>query len=131
VDQDGPLVINRTGEVHSGDVETQVLDEPRSEHEFPYPRVQSIRTNDEIETTRRGMLECDVHAVSIIGQRDDGVRVEIVGVVPSGVCEDGGKVAARDLDAIAQLHRHPPDPATPVFDRTESGRPRRRCPHPR
>ena len=101
VDQDGPLVINRTGEVYGGDVETQVLDEPRSEHEFPYPRVQSIRTNDEIETTRRGMLECDVHAVSVIGQRDDGVRVEIVGVVPSGVREDGGKVAARDLDAIA------------------------------
>ena len=68
VDQDGPLVVDRTGEVDGGDVQTHVVGEARPEHEFPHPRVQSVGTHDEVEPSRRPAFERDVHTVAVVGQ---------------------------------------------------------------
>ncbi len=44
-----------------------MLDEARSEYQFPYPRMQSVGADDEVEPARRGVLEGDIDAVAVVG----------------------------------------------------------------
>ena len=54
----------------------------RPEHQFPHPRVQTVRTDHQVELPRVAMNELDAHPIAVVVERLNGVP-KIVSTSPS------------------------------------------------
>src|SRR5215813_7781595 len=62
--------------------------------------MQSVRSDDEIETTRRRTLEGDVYARFILSKSLDGVPEDVVGIVRARLVKDPREITALELHIL-------------------------------
>lgn len=88
-----------------------------AEGEPPHVGVDAVGAHHEVEGTRRAALEGDVHAARRVGQRGDGVAEDVLAVFLGPLVQQGGEVAAEDLNVAAgELAGHDRQPSAVRVD---------------
>ena len=73
----------------------------RAEHQSADGGVQAIGPDDQVEPGGGGVLERHRDAVGLLGDGADRVLEQVLGVASGRLIEDGGQLAAHDLDVPA------------------------------
>jgi hypothetical protein len=91
------------------------------EYDPAHLRMQPVRPDHQVETTRTGPLEPHLDTRPLVVRTYDRVPVQDLDVITDSADQDGGQVAAGNLDRVRiGLSRDPPDDLSDAVDDNQS-----------